>query len=368
MVWIQYTLRRRMKTNLLCLLLCLYCGIARAQSGTTVLNLAKPTVNTLSYKFFVQEVEDLRKERSTSIGKVIVFDKESSAVLPNSPERFLRSRWITSTAKTTDGRLPVYISIKTFHVNEKKVAPNKVTGEISLHVTYRWYRNMQPVELTSFQTTAQYTRPGSEPFYEKIAGEILDKSLIHLNNWIINNTGKSAALAKNLLLTFKESKGTNSQDTVFYDPNRPLIWADFKGTNRRPGSRFAAAVFTSFAYEGRSFPRGENLVVEINLKVFTVMSWVRPESRNASTLRHEQLHFDITRMVVEQFKNALIKADLTIEDYDSEIQYQFLEIFRNMNREQEAYDQETGHGLQPGAQAAWDKKITEEIKRIYSVQ
>ncbi|MNL35691.1 hypothetical protein D3C87_1577340 [compost metagenome] len=111
-------------------------------------------------------------------------------------------------------------------------------------------------------------------------------------------------------------------------------------------------------------------MVEIGLKTFMVksMSWGRPESRDAGTLRHEQIHFDITRLVVEKFKERLRKAELTFEDYDSEIQYQFLEAFREMNHDQEQYDGETGHGLNAGVQAAWDKKIAQQIEALYSVQ
>jgi hypothetical protein len=72
--------------------------------------------------------------------------------------------------------------------------------------------------------------------------------------------------------------------------------------------------------------------------------------------------------VVEKFKERLRKAELTIDDYDSEIQYQFLESFREMNRDQEQYDEETGHGLNATAQAAWDEKIARQIEAIYAVQ
>ncbi|WP_439559218.1 DUF922 domain-containing protein, partial [Dyadobacter sp.] len=252
----------------------------------------------------------------------------------------------------------------------KRVAPNKVTGEVKLSLQFRWYRDMQPVELTGYQTSATYTRPETKYDYEKLVKQLLDQSLVHFQKWMSNNAGKNPALARNLLLVFKEINTNTDGDTVFYSPKRPLVWDDFKVRSAKPGSRYAAAVFTSFGYEGNSYPKGNDLVVEIGLKTFMVksMSWGRPESRNAGTLRHEQIHFDITRLVVEKFKDRLRKAELTIEDYDSEIQYQFLEAFREMNRDQEQYDGETGHGLNAAAQAAWDKKVAAQIAAVYSVQ
>jgi hypothetical protein len=369
MIWIQYTLLSHIKMLLIPVLMLLCARPVFAQTNKVTLKLQKQSPALLkSYKFFVQEVEDKRKSPGAGIGRVISGGQEASLSFASSIEKEMLTHWSFTAPKNNQTYLPLYITVKDFRINEKKAGPNKVTGEITLDVSFRWYRNMQPVELTSYQTSANYTRPENDPYYEKIAEQILNQTLVHFTNWMNTNAGKTPSLARNLVLVFKEIRNRNDRDTVFYDPARPLIWADFRGQSSKPGSRYAAAVFTSFAYEGKSYPKGDDLVVEIGLKIFMVksMSWGRPESRNAGTLRHEQLHFDVTRIVVERFKKNLIKAELTIDDFDSEIQYQFLETYREMNREQEAYDGETGHGLNASAQAAWDRKITSEISGIYS--
>jgi len=371
MVWIQYTLPFTVKRMLYCMLF-LFCYLpGYSQQDKVILNFPKPSVAPLkSNRFYIQEVEDKRKEPGKRIGKAVSFGKESPLEFAGPIEKNLLTYWSYMAPKNKEAYLPLYITIKELRINEKKIGTNKVSGDISLNISFRWYRDMQPVELTTYQTSANYTRPEHDPYYEKITEQILNQSITYFNKWMTENAGKTPTLARNLILVFKEIRNNSNRDTVFYDPKRPLIWSDFRGMNGRPGSRYAAAVFTSFAYEGRSYPKGDDLVVEIGLKVFMVkdMSWGRPEYRTASTLRHEQLHFDVTRMVVERFKKNLKNAELTIEDYDSEIQYQFLETFREMNREQEAYDGETGHGLNAAAQAAWDRKITSEISSIYPVQ
>ncbi|MCF0063035.1 hypothetical protein MUK70_07325 [Dyadobacter chenwenxiniae] len=343
---------------------------AFSQQEKVVMKLAQDPASLLkNYKFYIQEVEDQRLIPGSTLGKVVLYGKDVPATLPGKADKELFNYWSFAAPKKEQTYLPLYISVKELSLNEKRVAPNKVTGEVKLSVKFRWYRNMQPVELTNYQTAANYTRPEREYDYEKLVKQLLDQSLAHFQKWMTLNAGKNPALARNIQLVFKEIVN-NDPDTVFYSPKRPLIWDDFKVRNAKPGSRYAAAVFTSFGYEGRSYPKDDDLVVEIGLKTFMVksMSWGRPESRNAGTLRHEQIHFDITRLVVEKFKARLLKADLTIEDYDSEIQYQFLEAFREMNRDQERYDGETGHGLNAGAQAAWDRKIAGEISAVYSVQ
>ncbi|WP_353719692.1 hypothetical protein [Dyadobacter sp. 676] len=342
-----------------------------AQPDRSVVTLAKDPAGLFkSYKFFIQNVEDQRPQPGAALGKVIAFGKEIPAVLPGKVETELFDYWSFIAPKKEQTYLPLYITVKELSVNEKRVGPNRVTGEVRLNVRFRWYRNMQPVELTGYQTAANYTRPETAFTHDKLVKQLVDQALSHFHKWMTTNAGKTPALARNLVLAFKEINNTASEDTVFYSPKRPLVWDDFKVRSAKPGSRYAAAVFTSFGYEGRSYPKDDDLVVEIGLKIFMVksMSWGRPESRNAGTLRHEQIHFDITRLVAEKFKERLRKAELTIEDYDSEIQYQFLEAFREMNRDQERYDGETGHGLNAGTQAAWDKKIARQIEALYSVQ
>ncbi|GGM91641.1 hypothetical protein GCM10010967_25860 [Dyadobacter beijingensis] len=359
------------KSILLALLLSIAITPLFAQQDRFVVTFAKDPAGLFkSYKFFIQSVEDQRPQPGAALGKVIAFGKEIPAVLASKAETELFDYWSFLAPKREQAYLPLYISVKELSVNEKRVGPNKVTGEVRLSVRFRWYREMQPVELTGYQTAANYTRPETSFTHDKLIKQLVDQALTHFHKWMVNNAGKNPALARNLVLAFKEINNAASEDTVFYSPKRPLIWDDFKVRSAKPGSRYAAAVFTSFGYEGRSYPKDDDLVVEIGLKIFMVksMSWGRPESRNAGTLRHEQIHFDITRLVVEKFKDRLRKAELTIEDFDSEIQYQFLEAFREMNRDQEQYDGETGHGLNAGAQAAWDRKVAQQIEALYSVQ
>jgi hypothetical protein len=134
----------------------------------------------------------------------------------------------------------------------------------------------------------------------------------------------------------------------------------------RRGSHYAAEVFTSFSYEGKSSVKDG--VVQLNLQLKGYMlknsSWARPEARNEYALNHEQRHFDITKLVMERFKQKIQPDSLTVEDYNSIVQYQFLESYREMNRLQEQYDRETNHGINQGLQAIWNNRIDEELQTL----
>ncbi|MFY0253063.1 hypothetical protein ACDQ55_03830 [Chitinophaga sp. 30R24] len=162
-------------------------------------------------------------------------------------------------------------------------------------------------------------------------------------------------------LHFEEKKEASSpeSDTLFYLSNHQLQWNDFKAKPSPAG--FSAAVsYTSFAYDGNSDLINDTLHITLQLQVFFIKSasWVRPDARDNYTLAHEQLHFDITRLVVERFKQKLRQTALNRDDYDSVIQYQYLKSFQEMNRLQYRFDQETNHGLNDAEQIRWRDKIS----------
>jgi hypothetical protein len=166
-------------------------------------------------------------------------------------------------------------------------------------------------------------------------------------------------------LKFEERKEADSpaSDTVFYTPGRKLSWDDFRA-RPSPSGPSAAVTYTSFAYDGNSHLVNDTLRITLRLQVFFIKSasWVRPEARNSYALAHEQLHFDITRLVVERFKQKLRQTALNRDDYDSIIQYQYLQSFREMNRLQYRFDEETNHGLNAAAQLRWRDKINVGLK------
>lgn len=152
-------------------------------------------------------------------------------------------------------------------------------------------------------------------------------------------------------------------DSLFYHSNRKLRWSDFQGKLPARSSRSGAVSYTSFAYEGSSLRKKDTLQLNLILQVFFVKSasWAKSFIMDGSALEHEQLHFDITWLVGLRFQQRIKTMPLSIEDYDSIIQYQYLESFREMNRLQEAYDNDTNHGQSPVAQLKWQRNIAEAI-------
>jgi len=317
--------------------------------------------------YFLLDVSDKRPSKPNQLGNVFLFGKSVPLALDKSLEKALFEHWDYSLKLKDEESLPLEIQLDEVSVSERKVAPNKIAGEMKVKITFRWTRKMMPVSLTTYSSGSTYTRPETAYDHEALLRRLLNNGIRQFDQWYGLNDKKNPLLARGFKLVLKDIIPPDQADTVFYRPEKKLTWYDFQGNTNRPGSKFAAAVFSSMSYEGNSKMADNYLQATISLKVFMVrsMSWGRAEARNNYTLAHEQTHFDITRIVAERFKERLKKMDFSIEDYDSQIQYEFLEAFREMNTEQEKYDRETRHGLNTEAQAAWERKIQAEIARIY---
>ena len=313
------------------------------------------------------DVSDQRPNKPRQLGSVFLLGKSVPLVLGQSLDKALFEHWDYSLKAKDEESLPLEIQLDEVTVDEKKVAPNKIAGEMKVKLTFRWTRDKMPVFLTGYSSGSTYTRPETAYDHAVLLQRLLDNGIRQFDQWYGQNDKKNPLLARGFRLVLKDVTPPDQADTVFYQPEKKLTWYDFQGKSNRPGSKYAAAVYSSMSYEGDAKMADNYLQATISLKVFLIrsMSWGRDEARNNYTLAHEQTHFDITRIIAERFKERLKKLDLTIDDYDSQIQYEFLDAFREMNTEQEKYDGETRHGLNTEAQAEWTRKVQTEIARIY---
>jgi hypothetical protein len=244
---------------------------------------------------------------------------------------------------------------------------NRVTGQFTFAVSFDLLtQDGTTTQLTEYRGGTNYVRPiGQTTVIESSIRQALVASLRSLNNYMNREAGMNEKLATGINVVFTEDTRLTDDDTVFYNPMRKLVWDDFLAAPRR-GSHYAAEVFTSFSYEGKSSVKDGIVQLNLQLKGYMLKnsSWARSDVRNEYTLNHEQRHFDITKLVMERFKQKVQPDSLTVEDYNSIVQYQFLESYREMNRLQEQYDRETSHGINQALQEIWNHRIDEELQTL----
>ncbi|WP_128545888.1 DUF922 domain-containing protein [Larkinella soli] len=340
--------------------------LTAAGQGVAVLQLKKDPVTIRSATFSLLNVVDERRV-GTSIGLILAGPKETIPVraagnVGQAFEDLLRAGF-----RPDSMRVPIIVRITGFAFNEKNKDDQQAEGHCRLELAFDVLRDQKPIQLTTYTARTHYTRSfGQTDRLEFVARKALESAMQYLSDWIRVNRDKSPALVKGIRFVFIDhSIQKPSSDTVFYSPLRPLTWADFQG-EPRGGSRNAAAIYPTFSYEGRSRWVNGYLQVELTFRTFMVksMSWVRPGIQNDYSLRHEQKHFDIVKLIVERFKQRIATDDdMDIDDYNSRIQYLYLDAYRDMNRWQEQYDRETQHGIVQPEQERWNRKVEEELRK-----
>lgn len=151
-------------------------------------------------------------------------------------------------------------------------------------------------------------------------------------------------------------------DTIYYDVNRKLTWDDFKGKPdmNHPG---AAVTASGFAYSWNGENDGKTL--HLNIFVYTYFtkkrSWKKSFVEGEYHLRHEQHHFDITRLGAEKLVEELKRADYTMDNYRSMIAGIFDRVYNENIVLQNKYDHQTKHSLDTEKQEEWNKRINERV-------
>jgi hypothetical protein len=258
---------------------------------------------------------------------------------------------------------PLVIRLTECSVTETPGEGGRVEGRVWVAMEFDLQRDGQQLHLTGYSGGVRYSRDASHhAVVEPALRQSLARALEFLNTWMEEEAPRNEKLAKGVKVFFSDYVVPEAADTVFYSPDRPLVWKDFEAAPS-PTSRFAASVFPSFAYKGSSQVVDGYIHLHLSMKVYVLKenSWVKG-SRDAYSLNHEQRHFDLVKLVVERFKQKIGEQNYPVGDYSGLIAAQYIEAFRDMNRVQDAYDTETRHSLDRAAQERWNQKIDAELR------
>lgn len=326
--------------------------------GQRMISLSPEKVS-FSPSFIINSVVDVRPQRE-NIGSVFLSATQKESISFKGGIETTIKKFLTQSLPNKETQLSLRYRILDLKITESKLPNGNFTGQVQLKVAYDRIGKKDTVSLTETTTSTSFLR--SDPQmpsgkYETILASLFIKSLEYFDKWLSLNGSKHEALIKGVKIVFLPETDVNDNDTIYHH-TRKVMWDDFRG--KPTNTRYGAAIFANFAY-GASFQVIDGYIVaKVSTKTYMVrgMSWVLPTSLNDYALAHEQLHFDIARVVTERFKKkiAAMQADLII-DLNSMIQYEYLESYREMNLLQKQYDLETNHSLYRQGQAEWEAKI-----------
>lgn len=156
-----------------------------------------------------------------------------------------------------------------------------------------------------------------------------------------------------------------SNDTIYHDVKKRLMWKDFKGL---PDTKHFGGAVTASGYAFDADIKIEGKIIYLNVGVYVFftknLSWKKPSINSDYHLLHEQVHFDITRLGAENFIRELVNAKFTKDNYNQLMDSLFDKSYAENFALQEQYDKETQHSINKEAQLKWNDRIAGEMKKI----
>lgn len=348
-----------------CISMLMICSQGVLAQSTSYIVLKPEYISLQPKEFYIKKVVDLRKDRE-GVGHISLSAGGGNSAelldVQGGVEAALNGFMKKSFRQETSLR-PVLVQVKKCLVEEKSVGKDLIEGEVNLFFTYMLEKGDSLFHLLDYKGGAKYKRsPGRYSVIASAMRQSLVSSLKYFNDWMNQEAAHNIKLAKGVRLRITDYGLKEKGDTVFYHKDRELVWDDF-AARPQPGSNYSASIFTSFAWEGNPYIENGFVNLELVVKVFMLKqsSWVKASVRDDYGLNHEQRHFDITKIIVERFKQKVLQMELTPDSYDGEIGYLYIETYREMNKMQEAYDEETDHGKNKTAQERWNAFIDQQL-------
>lgn len=322
-----------------------------------------------SYKssFSIDNVEDGRQHRE-NIGNIFVSATQKETIsLKGGTVAAIKKLFSQAIPARNQTLVSISYKILELKISESRLPNGNVSGQMVLRVSFDRMGKKDTVMLTETTSSTSFLRSDDkmpDGKYEPILTSLFVKSLEYFDKWLVLNGGKHEALTRGVKIIFLPEVSKNDNDTIYYE-TRKVNWDDFRG--KPTNSIYGAAIFANFAYSATFHVNDGLIVARIQPKTYMVrgMSWVTPASYSDYALAHEQLHFDIAKLVTERFKKKIanMTADLVV-DLNSMIQYEYLESYREMNRLQKQYDGETQHSINKRMQAEWEVRVRDWLKEV----
>ena len=316
--------------------------------------------------FYFIKVVDERKNRD-KIGSIYGENQcEKTLKLSGGTVKSLQNYFSKSFVKSSSD-YPIAFKIRELAIDES-IINAKITGKCKIKVSYSFQRDTTEIELTDFQTSITFNRTlGDYNNYETLLSKVIEKSVMYFDEWMKENYDNNQKLTRSLKLVINSDyqiENPEKGDTIFWSPTRKMVWADFTGTMPKM-TKYSAQIFNNFEYFAPLKLESGILRIDLQMKVYMLKSgsWTSSSSLSEYSIAHEQVHFDLTKIVVERFKQKAQQI-LTVDNYDSELQLLFIDIYREMNRLQKEYDDESSHSINVLGQQKWQQFVDGELRGI----
>jgi hypothetical protein len=149
-------------------------------------------------------------------------------------------------------------------------------------------------------------------------------------------------------------------DSVAWSKHHHLKWKYFKS---RPDRSNPATALSEIKIRQVFSVSGHTGTLTVSCSFSTCSSWTKNKnSRNL--LAHEQTHFALG----EYYKRLLVKEIMdqhfSVQDAPARIMAAGLEMNRRRKEENDRYDIETNHSMNPDQQKEWTKRVNKMLRKL----
>lgn len=148
------------------------------------------------------------------------------------------------------------------------------------------------------------------------------------------------------------------KDTIYWQKGYKLKWEDFKGTS---DSIYHCEALTFSGIECKYSLIDTLFFYNVAAYFVTSKSWKMPVVSN-NTLKHEQLHFDITELFARRLKSELNKIKPNRLNVKNIVRSFVQKEIEEKEKVQDQYDKETDFGRNRTMQYKWQLKIAKLLR------
>lgn len=168
-----------------------------------------------------------------------------------------------------------------------------------------------------------------------------------------------------LCLSFLLVGTISNEETITWNKDRKLTWADFKAKSNSNSDAVAlTASGITFGYSIKTMGRR---IIDFSYTAeahfYPHKSWYKKDKADAYVLAHEQLHFNITELYVRKLRQQIERLVV-----NQNVKKQMNQIHEAINsaleKTQKTYDAQTKHSINVEAQKYWENYIAEELKKL----
>ena len=332
------------------------CALAQNNSSKTkTIQFAGDRFKFSPSDFHISEVIDGREDTS-GIGfvKIGMSDRKATLQLYGGAAASVKGL-LYRNMRQYQNTTPVELHISTLKVSEKRT--NGI-DEAKIEMAFAFYVNGDnKIELSSEASAKSGLDVTAH--IEVLLRKQIESAIKQFGEWFSKNKTEILA-APSINVEVTVNNAPKDTDYIPFSIDRPLTYSDFKAKPDKL-SIAAAATATTVSLDATVLTKGQHVTLQIKIGALfnRELSWFKEDAKHQRVLAHEQVHFDITTYMACELIHAIQNYSFSPENYEEELQQLKKKSERETQQMQEAYDEETNHGLIEDKQSEWSNKVIE---------